>query len=231
MIRPCALLLLAALTACGWEKFLEGDALPPAEAPLPPQDAPRADVVTETLQPPYDGTPPTFLASAPEEAGPIAHADGSRLSAGAEPNLDWHATLQGNVITVEFDDATSRYRVEKVELVEPNGARIPSAPLSRAVDRNFGYSTDLPPGTFVVGVFGGSSGVDGGAHLGIGRGFDNKPLGIHDTDVPSKTTTRARITLPDPAAYRADAKEWRIAVELLDSNGRTSFFELPAPPP
>ncbi|HEY6335123.1 MAG TPA: hypothetical protein VI113_04480 [Alphaproteobacteria bacterium] len=233
MNRLCALLLLALLSACEWEeKIFERPALPRADAPLPPQDGPRADAVLEVAPPPPN---PAFLTGAPEAEAPIALADGSPASTLAEPSLDWHATLQDDVIAVEFIDATSRYRVESVELVGPNGARIPSAPLTRAVDRNFGYSTDVPPGTFVIGVFGGSSGLDGNLHGGlhgdIGRGFDNRPLGIRDTGVPSKTTTRARIMLPDPAAYRADVKKWKIAIELLDSNGETSHFALPAPAP
>ncbi|HYB09385.1 MAG TPA: hypothetical protein VEJ16_06925 [Alphaproteobacteria bacterium] len=230
----------------------ERPALPRAEVLPPPQDGspqegspeaespqaePRSNAAPAVALPPPN---PAFLATAPEGDVPGGLAEGSQASTSVEPSLEWHATLQEDVVAVEFDDSSSRYRVEKVELLGPNGARIASAPLARTVERNFGYSTDVPPGTFVVGLFGGSAGLDGGVRGGIGHGFDNdpvgrgldnRPLGIRDTGVPSKTTTRARITLADPAAYRKDVKDWKIWVELLDSNGETSHFEFSAPAP
>ena len=217
-----SMLVLLTLAACGWNKPRGGDVLPPAEAPLPPDGA-AADRAAET--PPPADRPPVSPPNEPERAAGEASTDTSRPIAAASATLDWHTSFQDDTVMVELKDATSHYRVEKVELLGPNGVRIASDPLTRSVERNFGYSTEVPPGSVVVGVFGGST---EGVGLGVGA---NKPLGIRDTKVPSKTTTRARITVPDPTAYRGDAKAWKIAVELLDSEGSPAFFVLPAPVP
>jgi hypothetical protein len=169
--------------------------------------------------PPPSVPPPAAHASAPPPA-PVSRP----APATTAPSLAWQTALAGDTVTVELTDATSYYRVEKLELLGPGGIRL-TAGLTRQVERNYGYSTDYPPGTFSVGVTGGSS---SGVGLGVGT---NVPLGIHDRDAPPRTVTRGKIALPDPAAYRADPKAWKIAAQLIDRNGENSFFEIPAPAP
>lgn len=143
----------------------------------------------------------------------------------AGPSLAWHTALEGDAVVVELVDATSHYRVEKVELLGPAGERIAADQLTRQVEHRYGYSTDYPPGPFSIGVAGGSS---SGVGLAIGA---NVPLGIHDSNALPRTTTRARIALSDPGAYRANAQAWKISAQLIDSKGDTSFIEIPAPMP
>lgn len=141
------------------------------------------------------------------------------------PKLDWHTALDGDTVVVDLSDATSHYRVETVELVGPGGVHVLAPTLTRETERSFGYRTDYPTGVFSFGVSGGPvSGVDLGAGIGASH-----PLGLHDRNAAPKTTTRARIRVPDLAAYRADRKAWRIEARLLDSVGETSSISIPAP--
>ena len=221
--------LALALAACTFNSPFAGkrateklEALPPpsdigddaaAPAATPPATEPSAQV-----------SPPTAeTQSAP--SGPLLQ--GERPAAErAGPGLEWHAVLDGDTVEVELVDATSHYRVEKVTLTGPGGVEIASGPLTRKVERSYGYGPgDYPPGGIGVDVFGGSStgvGVSVGTAAHVGGSAYN---------LARNTRTHTRIAISDPAAYRRDVKAWRIAVELIDSAGETSLVEIPAPAP
>jgi hypothetical protein len=217
---PAAFLLALALGACSFYTPGGNPAPKKLEALPPPQDIGE----DEAPAPPAREAAP--LAESPGLiAPPPPGFEGKPLAEPAGPSLDWRTALEGDAVTVTITDATSHYRVEQIELLGPGGVRLPAGPLERQVERRYGYTTETPPGTFALGVFGGSS---SGVGLGMGA---NKPLGIHDSNAPPRTTTRARIALPDPAAYRRDAGAWKLAVQLIDLQGADSLVEIPAPRP
>jgi len=227
MMRLLAALLLAlALGACSFYTPGGNPAPKKLEALPPPQDIGEDEA---PAAPPPQAAPaaesPRLIAPPPGAPPPPPGFEGKPLAEPAGPSLDWRTAIEGDAVTVTITDATSHYRVEQVELLGPGGVRLPAGPLERQVERSYGYTTETPPGTFALGVFGGSS---SGVGLGMGA---NKPLGIHDSNGPPRTTTRARIALPDPAAYRRDSAAWKLAVQLIDSQGANSLVEIPAPRP
>ena len=210
------------LAACSFNSPFAGErAMEKLDVPPPPAGigddsgpAPMAPVPA-----PAEAAPPRAQpASSPQAVRPLAEPAG--------PSLEWRTAFDTNAVRVELIDGTSHYRVERVTLLGPAGAAIASGPLVREVQRSYGYSRgDYPPGAVGVDVFGGSS-----SGVGVALGTAASRGGPSYTGAP-KTRTRARIDLPDPAAYRTGAKAWKIAVELIDSAGETSLIELPAPSP
>lgn len=195
----------------------------PALAPpavTPPATSPPAGAPAPTPTPSLKGGEPPPLPSLENIEPP---PDKKEVPAG--PNLAWHTALEGDVVVVELTDATSHYRVEKLDLLGPDGIRITGGELTRLVEHRYGSSTEGPSGPFGLAVSGGSS---SGVNVGIGI---NTPRPARNITPPPKTTTHARIGLPDPAAYRANAQAWKISAQLIDSKGETSFVEIPAPTP
>jgi hypothetical protein len=168
---------------------------------------------TEQLPPP----PPAAVTSASPAARPVPEPAG--------PSLEWHSSLAGDAILVELTDPTSHYRVEKVELVALDGARLATAELTREVERRYGFGPDGGPTGVGVNIFGSTS---TGVGVSIGGGQE---IGMTYYEGQPRTLTRARLVVPDLAAYGVHAKSWRIAIELLDSTGETSFVAIPAPTP
>lgn len=228
MIQRTARATLAAvaavmtLAACSFISPFAGErATEKLDVPPPPAgigDDLGAAPTAPVRSPPEAVPPPAQPAPTSQGVPPLAEAAG--------PILEWHTVLDADAVRVEFIDGTSHYRVERVTLLGPAGAAIASGPLVREVQRSYGYSRgDYPPGAVGVDVFGGSS-----TGVGVSLGTAASRGGPSYTGAP-KTRTRTRIVLPDPTAYRTDAKAWKIAVELIDSAGETSLVELPAPSP
>ncbi len=221
--------LAAALAACSFDSPFAGkrateklEALPPpsdiGDDPAAPPTAPPAAASSAQSPAAAAEAPAAQPAPTPQGARPLAES--------AAPGLEWRAVLDGNIVEVELVDATSHYRVEKVTLTGPGGVEIASGPLTRKVERSYGYGPgDYPPGGIGVDVFGGSS---TGVGVSVGTAVH---AGGPAYNLARNTRTRTRIALTDPAAYRSDAKAWKIAVELIDSAGETSLVEIPAPPP
>lgn len=222
--------LAAALAACSFDTPFAGKRAAEKLEPLPPPSDIGDDPAAPTAAPPpaaasspqsplhAAGTPSAQPAPPPQGARPVAES--------AAPGLEWHTALDGNAIAVELVDATSHYRVEKVTLTGPGGVEIASGPLTRKIERSYGYGPgDYPPGGIGVDVFGGSS---TGVGVSVGTAVH---AGGPAYNLARNTRTRTRIALTDPAAYRGDAKAWKIAVELIDSAGETSLVEIPAPTP
>ena len=137
-----------------------------------------------------------------------------------DAGIAWQTRVEGDAVVVEFSDPTSRYRVEKVELVAPGGALRVAAAVNRTVERSYGYVPEGDPPPLGLGFAG----------HGVSFGHSTS-LYTANRDSAPKTITRARMTPPDPAAYRAAPAAWTIAVELLDANGESSALVLPAPLP
>jgi hypothetical protein len=221
--------LAAALAACSFDSPFAGKrAAEKLEALPPPSDIgddPAAPPTAPPATPSSAQSPPT-AAEAPATQPALPPQGARLLPDSTAPGLEWHAILDGNAVEVELVDATSHYRVEKVTLTGPGGVEIASGPLTRKVERSYGYGPGgYPPGGIGVDVFGGSStGV--GVSVGTATHFGGPAYNL-----ARNTHTRTRIALTDPAAYRSDAKAWKIAVELIDSAGETSLVEIPAPPP
>ncbi|HLI10117.1 MAG TPA: hypothetical protein VKY65_00835 [Alphaproteobacteria bacterium] len=150
-------------------------------------------------------TPPKDVRAAPEPG----------------PSLGWRTRFDGGAVIVLLSDPTSQYRVERIELLGPDGARLPSGPLERTVERSYGYETEFPSSGFSL--LGSSS-----TGIGIGTGV---PMARKDRDAPPRTLTSTRITLPDPTGYRRSFSRWKIAIELSDAEGAPAFVEIPAPSP
>ena len=158
----------------------------------------------------------------PQEA---PRAGGPAVEAG--PSVHWRASLAGDVVVVEVQDRNNAYRVDRVELIAPDGRSVSANDLTRERLSPGGRWGD--PGGLGVGV-GGSGGSSGGANVGVMFGF---PLGGGGRADPigSEARTTARIPLANPAAYRASAEQWKVRISFSDPAGYNSSAVIPAPLP
>ncbi|MFN4281162.1 MAG: hypothetical protein ACK4NA_00840 [Alphaproteobacteria bacterium] len=145
----------------------------------------------------------------------------------AGPAIRWRTALAGDVVTVEVVDRNNAYRVERVELLAPDGRSYSSNDITRERMSPGGRWSDS--GGLGVGV-GGSGGSRGGANVGVMFDF---PLGGGGRADPigSEARTTARIPLANPAVYRAGAQQWQIRISLSDLAGYNSSAVIPAPLP
>lgn len=163
---------------------------------------------------------------------PAGSTTGSAVPSG--PPLNWRTTLSGDTVTVELRDANDYYRVQRVDLVGPNGMTIAANEIDRETNRNSGdYGGGYGGGPSVgmgVGSWGGSRG--GGSGVGLGLGF---PLGgsrsYNEPPPPVVTMTRARIRVPDEAFYRQTADNWVVRVTTTDRSNQSNTAVFPAPKP
>ncbi|HUC62164.1 MAG TPA: hypothetical protein VMF53_09425 [Alphaproteobacteria bacterium] len=197
-------------------------AAPPARAVEPAPDAGAApSVAPEPLRNPGPPLPsPTSPTPALPDLAPVPPPPEP-----AKQGLDWHAVVKGNAVMVDVTDPTSRYRVERIALVRPDGSRLYAPRVTRLVEHSFGTKAVEPSGPFSLDLKGGSS-----SGVGVGLGIGG-PVHSRDVDKRPRTVTRARIELLDPKAYRAGWTRWKIAAELVDSEGAASTAEFPAPGP
>ncbi len=162
--------------------------------------------------------------------GPAGGPAGAGAGApGALPPIDWRTAIApgGDVVDVEVTDRAGFYRVERVELVAPNGGAVPAFEMTRRTESG-GYDPLYGPGPHgSIGVFGGSSGHVG---VGVGLGFSTFDL-AGPAYRPPVTRTQARLRVPDPDSYRATARDWSIVVYLADASGLSSMARIPAPVP
>lgn len=159
----------------------------------------------------------------PQEA-PVA----TGRPAEAGPSVHWRASLAGDMALIEIQDRNNAYRVDKVELVAPDGRSYASNDITRERLTPGGRWSDSGSGVG-VGV-GGSGGSSGRANLGVL--FDIPLGGGRAADpVDSEARTTARIPLPDPAAYRATAAQWKVRISFSDLAGYYSTAVIPAPLP
>lgn len=146
------------------------------------------------------------------------------------PPLNWQTTLSGDTVTVELRDINGYYRVEKVELVGPNGVTVAANEIDRTTNRYSGDYGGYGGGPSVgLGVGSWSGGRHGG--VGIGLGFPLGGSSSYEPPPPVATVTRARIDLPDPAFYRQTAANWVVRVTTSDRNNQSNVAVIPAPRP
>lgn len=161
---------------------------------------------------------------------PAGSTTGAAVPSG--PPLNWRTHLSGDTVTVELHDANDYYRVQRVDLVGPNGMTIAASEIDRETNRNSGdYGGGYSGGPSVglgVGSWGGSRGR--GTGVGLGLGF---PLGgsssVNEAPPPVVTTTRARIRVPDEAFYRQTADQWVVRVTTTDRSNQSNTAVFPAP--
>ena len=144
------------------------------------------------------------------------------------PDVRWRSVVRGDRVEIEIIDPAAFYRVERVDLVAPDGREYAAQELTRIAP-----SRDIPvreSGTFGIGGWGGSS---SGVGMGVGMGF---PIGGRSSPPPDPdrnfARTVAHIILNDPDSYRRTASAWSVKVRLLDPSGvsSTARFAAPLPP-
>jgi hypothetical protein len=170
-----------------------------------------------------------LAACADRQSGSVTPRESARagVPAGdAGPSVHWRASLAGDVVVVEVQDRNNAYRVDKVELIAPDGRSIVSSDVTRERLSPGGRYND---GGLGVGV-GGSGGSSGGANVGVlfdiplGRGGRADPI-------DSEARTTARIPLANGPAYRAGAEQWKVRISFSDPAGYNSTAVIPAPRP
>jgi hypothetical protein len=149
------------------------------------------------------------------------------------PPLDWRTNLSGDTVTVELRDANGYYRVERVDLVGPNGVTLTASEIDRETNRNSGDTGGYYGGGPSVGLGVGSWGGSGhsGTSVGLGLGFPLGGGGSYEPPPPVITFTRARIRLPDEAYYRQTAANWVVRISTTDRNNQPNTAVFPAPKP
>ena len=168
-------------------------------------------------------TPPSVIPS------PGAPPSGASSGAASGPSLNWHSALDGDTVSVELRDPNNHYRVERVELVGPNGVTIAAGTINRETNRASSNYRGFDGGPSVgVGGWGGSRSGGGG---GITLGFPLGGRSARDREPPAGTLTTARIRLPDPVFYRQTVESWFIRITTLDRAQQSSVAIIPAPKP
>lgn len=171
-----------------------------------------------------------LAACADRQSGSVTPQEQPRLggpAVEAGPAIRWRTALTGDAVTVEVLDRNNAYRVERIELLAPDGRAYASTDITRERISPGGRWSDSSG----VGVgVGGSGGSRGGANVGVmfdfplGGGGGADPIG-------SEARTTARIPLADPAGYRAGAAQWKVRISLSDLAGYNSSAVIPAPLP
>jgi len=170
-----------------------------------------------------------LAACADRQSGSITPQEAARVggpTVDAGPSVHWRASLAGDVVVIEVQDRNNAYRVEKVELIAPDGRSTLASDVTRERLTPGGRYSD---GGVGVGV-GGSGGSSGMGNVGVlfdiplGRGGRADPVG-------SESRTTARIPLANPAAYRANPDQWKVRISFSDPAGYNSTAMIPAPKP
>lgn len=111
-----------------------------------------------------------------------------------------------------------------MELVASDGRTANAGPIERDPPRSSSHGSGIRP-SVGVGVFGGSGGSGVGTGLGLGL-----PLG-GSAPPPPEHSARARVVIPDPAAYRRDWQDTIVRLRFGTSPDPVTTADIPAPPP
>lgn len=162
-----------------------------------------------------------------EPGATTASGAASSVPAPSGPPLNWQTRLSGDTVMVEIYDRNDYYRVERVELVGPNGLTIAAQEINRTTQQASGGRYRGWGGGPTVGI-GGWGGSRGGGGAGIGLGF---PLGgsSRAAEPPLGTTTTASVRIPDPSYYRQTADAWVVRMTFSDRGKQTQTAVVPAP--
>jgi hypothetical protein len=146
-------------------------------------------------------------AAAPEETSPRAAA------AFAGP--------AAKIVEVVVSHLPPGTEVERIALIGPSGQDIMAREMTLVRVKE---GAAVVP-SYEVGASGGSSsGVD--PYLGLGLSF-----WVFDDPKAHGDRYTARIPLPDPEAYHAEAERWRVEVRSRDAAGTPQVLTVPAPYP
>ena len=140
-----------------------------------------------------------------------------------EPSGFFHAQATrpnpavGGAVEVTLADIPAGATVEALALFDPRGGRHPAESLTAATLEG---STAAPGAVLSLGVnIGSSSGIKPSLGLGLGTG-------LRETSYRSRRV-RARIPLPDPAAFYDHPERWRLDVSYRDVTGSLRNLVLP----
>jgi hypothetical protein len=145
------------------------------------------------------------------------------------PRVDWQARVSGDQVVVTLADPGGHYRVQRVDLIGPGGRAATAHDLTRhATSAGPGAGDPYDrPGVGVSGGYGSGHGGHGGVGITIPLGGPSRPAA---RDAPGARTV-ARVSMPDPIAYRLAPDRWTIRVTLTDRAGNPSTTDIPAPRP
>jgi hypothetical protein len=145
-------------------------------------------------------------------------------AAGSQPPPAMHvsARLDGQTIRLAVRDIPPGREITAVVLVDAAGAETP-ATAREVVTREEGSGGNAGPG---VGI-----GASGGSSSGISPRISLGYLFRDDDTVRRSRRMTAEIPLPDPAAYRAGYRDWRIVLRYSDHLGSPQRINIPAPAP
>jgi hypothetical protein len=123
-------------------------------------------------------------------------------------------------IEVRITEIPPGVRIERIAAVDPGGGVLAASELLRS-ESETGPGLVSRPSLGLAVTGGSSSGVNPSLALGINVSGGG----------PSRRSRQvtARIPLPDPAAYRSAASEWRIEVHYSDVADSSQVLTLPAP--
>jgi hypothetical protein len=232
---PAALLALLgalALAACAEEN-------PPPTQTLSPGQSPNAtayDSIATTPLGSEPAQPATTVGTQPMAPAPLPQ---TATSAPSSNKLGTASVNQGaggillpvttrflsdrpNTIEVSIQDAQA---ADRVQLVMPDGSAVDAYQL----DREFTHATDTGSTGVSLGV-GVSGGSSSGVQPSVGFGF---PLfgGTPQSPQRDEVNTKARILVPDMAAYRANWQHAILRIYLGEKSISPRKMEMAAPAP
>ena len=152
---------------------------------------------------------------APERSG-FLHAQATRPdpAAGGTPAT---GGADDRAVEITLADIPAGATVEALALFDPRGGRHPAETLTAATLEG---DTAAPGAVLSLGVsIGSSSGIKPSLGLGLGTG-------LGETSYRSRQV-RARIPLPDPAAFYDHPERWRLDVSYRDVTGSLRNLVLP----
>ncbi len=152
---------------------------------------------------------------APERSG-FLHVEATRPgpATGGAPTA---AGAHDGAVEITLADIPAGATIEAVALLDPRGGRHPAEALTAATLEG---DTAAPGAALSLGITGGSSsGIKPSLGLGLGTGLGG-------TSFRSRRV-RARIPLPDPAAFYDHPARWRLEVSYRDVTGSRRSLVLP----
>ncbi len=132
------------------------------------------------------------------------------------------ARVDGEMVRLAVENIPPGREITALVLVDPAGGETPARE-RELVTRETGSGGNAGPGVGIGASGGSSSGIR--PHISLGYLFR-----ADDTTRRSQRMT-AEIPLPDPAAYAAGWRDWRIELRYRDQLGEPQRAGIPAPPP
>ncbi len=138
------------------------------------------------------------------------------------PPMHVAARVENETVKLAVENIPTGREIVALVLVDDRGGETP-ARQRELITRQTGSGGNAGPGVGVGASGGSSSGIR--PHVSLGYLFRGS-----DTATRSQRMT-AEIALPDPAAYGAGYRDWRIVVRYRDQLGEVREVAIPAPAP